>query len=165
MIGCGWQHRKDSHGFGRRIEPVRLRFVPLGIVVTLSLLVIVIALTATVRSFAAPSGHPGLAAGPCRRQRWPNLTSGAGAGARALPEKGGARRGQEPLLLRHGCDTSRRSRQWRAGAPVLRRLRSQPVVSRHLVGSWRRQQSERHGRFFKRQAVLEELRQCHGFWN
>jgi hypothetical protein len=37
-------------------EPVRLRSVPLGVVITLSLLVI--ALTATVRSFAAPSGVP-----------------------------------------------------------------------------------------------------------
>lgn len=40
------------------LKPVRLRSVPLGVVVTLSLLVIVIALAATVRSFAAPSAIP-----------------------------------------------------------------------------------------------------------
>jgi len=37
---------------------VRLRFFPLGVVVTLSFLVIVIALTATARSIAAPSAIP-----------------------------------------------------------------------------------------------------------
>ncbi|QKC86191.1 hypothetical protein [Mesorhizobium sp. NZP2077] len=37
---------------------MRLRSAPLGVVITLSLLVVAIALTATVRSFAAPSGVP-----------------------------------------------------------------------------------------------------------
>jgi hypothetical protein len=59
MIGSWRKHRKDSQdGFDRRSEPVRLRSVPLGIVA--SLLLVVIALTVSVRSFAAlqPVGFP-----------------------------------------------------------------------------------------------------------
>jgi len=51
MMACDSQN-----GFDRRIDPVRLRSVPLGIVGIL--LIVVIALAASARSFAAPSAVP-----------------------------------------------------------------------------------------------------------
>ena len=106
----------------------------------------------------ATGGDPGLAQGPCRRRRRPNRPRGFAKGARALPAKAERGRGQESLLLRHGCDAPRRV--W---APVLRDLRSRPVVPRGSVGARQRPQSERHRQFRQRHTLRQELQQCAGF--
>ena len=98
-----------------------------------------------------------MAQGPCRRRRRSNRTGGVAEGARALPAESEPRRGQQSLLLRHGRDAARRVR-----APVLRHLRSRPVVPRGAIGA--RQRSQRGGReFLERYQLREELQQCDGF--
>ena len=131
--------------FDGRLAPLQSRSLLLHIVTIVSL--VIVAVSGLPRSFAAeqPAGRPGLAAGPCRRRRRSNRTSGFAEGARALPAKSERRRGEESLLLRHGRHAPRRV--W---AAVLRYLRSRPVVSRGSIGSRQRPQFERHREFRQR---------------